>query len=150
MRAVALRLLTVRARGHEDLGRTLERRGFDRSAVNASLARLSREGWLDDLAAARSVVRARGGKYGKSRIARELSALGFAKETASEALADSGEAEQRALVRAFTTVWRQSAKLPLPARRRKVRASLGRRGFAAEAISAMMKGSDEDEDMDIG
>lgn len=150
VRAVALRLLTVRARGLEDLARTLERRGFEKTAVRTSLARLSREGWLDDLAAARSVVRARGGRYGKARIARELSALGFAKEVASEALAESGEAEQKALARAFGMVWRKSANLPLPARRRRVRAALARRGFASELISAMMKGSDEDEDLDIG
>ena len=150
MRTVALRLLTVRARGFEDLARTLERRGFAKAAVRAALERLRGEGWQDDESAAKSIVRARGGRYGRARILRELSALGFAKETVAASLADAGETEQKALARAFGTVWKRSENLPMPARRRRVRASLARRGFAAEAISAMMKGSDEEEDLDIG
>jgi SOS response regulatory protein OraA/RecX len=150
VRTVALRLLTVRARGAEDLSRTLERRGFERAAVRAAVSRLIREGWLDDLAAARSLVRARSARYGRAWIARELSALGFSKETAAAALGESEEAEQKALARAFGSAWRKSAGLALAVRRRRVRAALSRRGFAPEAISAMMKGSDDDEDLDIG
>jgi SOS response regulatory protein OraA/RecX len=150
VRVVALRLLTVRARGAEDLSRTLERRGFDRAAVQSAIARLVREGWLDDLSAARSLVRARGSRYGKARIARELSALGFPKEVAAAALGESGEVEEKALARAFGTLWRRAAVHEPSARRRRVRAALARRGFAPGAISAMMKGSHDDEDMDIG
>ena len=150
VRAVALRLLTVRPRGSEDLARTLERRGFERRAIRAAIERLVREGWLDDLAAARSLVRARGSRYGKARISRELSSLGFSKETAAAALDDAGEAEGKALARAFEAAWKKTAGLPLPTRRARVRGTLGRRGFAAEAISAMMRGSHDDEDVDIG
>jgi len=161
VRAVALRLLTVRARGRVDLGRALERRGYGRSAVSAALDRLEREGWLDDVAAARSVVRARAARYGRARIARELSALGFSKETIAQALGgESGETsarqrEETALRRAFEGAWKRSAGRdePLAARKRRVRAALLRRGFASEAISAMMRGSSDDryeEDMDLG
>ena len=104
-------------------------------------------------------------RYGKARIARELAALGFSKETASEALGeDAGSAaERRALARAFETAWKKSAGLLPAARKRRVRAALLRRGFASEAISAMMRGSlddtgltdtglknTDDEDLDIG
>ena len=97
-------------------------------------------------------------RYGKARIARELAALGFSKETASEALGgDAGsQAERRALARAFEAAWKKSDGLLPAARKRRVRAALLRRGFASEAISAMMRGSfgdrghDEDEDLDIG
>jgi len=164
VRAVALRLLTVRARGRVDLGRALERRGYGRSAVSAALDRLEREGWLDDVAAARSVVRARAARYGRARIARELSALGFSKETIAQALGgESGETsarqrEETALRRAFEGAWKRSRSAgrkdePLAARKRRVRAALLRRGFASEAISAMMRGSSDDryeEDMDLG
>ena len=146
-RAVALRLLTVRARGAADLSRTLERRGFARTAAENAVGRLVEEGWLDDLAAARSVVRSRGARYGRARIAQELSALGFSKETAAQALSGSGEAEDTALARAFKSAWKKSAGLGLAplVRRRRVRASLVRRGFAPAAISAMMKTSHEED-----
>jgi SOS response regulatory protein OraA/RecX len=144
-----------------DLGRSLERRGFERLAIAGALGRLEREGWLDDLAAARSVVRARGARYGKARIARELAALGFSKETAAAALGGDdgpGEREQRALRRAFEGAWKRSRSSarrdePLAARKRRVRAALMRRGFASDAISAMMRGSSDDrheEDLDLG
>jgi SOS response regulatory protein OraA/RecX len=148
-RAVALRLLTVRARGAADLSRTLERRGFERTAAENAVGRLVAEGWLDDLAAARSVVRSRGARYGRARIAQELSALGFSKETAAQALSGSGEAEETALSRAFQSAWKKSAGLSSLVRRRRVRASLVRRGFAPAAISAMMKTSHE-EDVELG
>jgi SOS response regulatory protein OraA/RecX len=130
--------------------------------VTASLARLEREGWLDDLAAARSVVRARGARYGRARIARELGALGFSKETAAAALGGDDPAddrEQRALRRAFEGAWKKTAGRgePSAVRKRRVRAALVRRGFAPEAISAMMRGSLDretdarhEEDVDIG
>ena len=108
-----------------------------------------REGWLDDLAAARSLVRARGLRYGRARIAQELSALGFSKEVAAEALSGSGEAEQTALQKALKAAWKKSAGLPALARRRRVRSALVRRGFAAAAISAMMKRSHEEEDVEF-
>ena len=147
-RAVALRLLTVRARGSADLSRTLVRRGFERAAAEAAVARLVEEGWLDDLAAARSLVRSRGGRYGRARIAQELTALGFSKETAAQALSGSGEAEETALARAFKAAWKKSGGLSLLVRRRRVRAALVRRGFAPAAISAMMKSSHE-EDLEL-
>jgi len=128
-----------------DLGRSLERRGYERGAISSALARLEREGWLDDLAAARSLVRSRGARYGRARIAQELSALGFSKETAAQALSGSGEAEDTALARAFQSAWKKSAGLPAIARKRRVRASLIRRGFASAAISAMMKTSHEED-----
>jgi SOS response regulatory protein OraA/RecX len=115
--------------------------------VADALGRLEREGWLDDDAAARSVVRARGGRYGKARILRELSVLGFSRETIARALTGDEpalEREERALRRAFEGAWKRSAGEPLAARKRRVRATLVRRGFASEAISAMMRGSSND------
>ena len=111
VRAVALRLLTVRARGAVDLSRTLERRGFEKGAVDPAIARLVDEGWLDDLAAARSVVRARSGRYGRARIARELAALGFSRETSNRAMEESGSTEEKALRKALEAAWAKSAGL---------------------------------------
>jgi regulatory protein len=151
IRSAALRLLGVRARGSNDLARTLERRGYERAAVEEALGRLAVEGWLDDLAAARSIVKSRVGRYGKARIARELSVLGFSKEVSAAALVDAaGAAEAKALSAAFQKLWRRSEGIDPAARRRRVAGALSRKGFAAEAISAMMQGSHEEDEMDLG
>jgi regulatory protein len=151
VRSAALRLLAVRSRGTEDLARTLERRGYDRTAVREALGRLVAEGWLDDLAAARSIVESRVGRYGKARIGRELSALGFSKEISAAALVDAaGAPEEKALSAAFQKLWRRSEGLDPSVRRRRVAGALSRKGFAAEAISAMMQGSHEEDEMDLG
>ena len=151
IRSVALRLLGIRARGSKDLARTLERRGYERVAVEEALERLVAEGWLDDLAAARSIVKSRVGRYGKARIARELSVLGFSKEVSAAVLVDAaGAAEAKALSAAFQRLWRRSEGLDPAARRRRVAGALSRKGFAAESISAMMQGSHEEDEMDLG
>jgi SOS response regulatory protein OraA/RecX len=107
--------------------------------------RLLREGWLDERSAARSLVRLRAGKYGRDRIARELTARGFARETVEEALeAELPEREETALARAFTRLWRENAARPPAERSRRVRQALIRRGFAADAGSAMIRGSHDE------
>jgi regulatory protein len=139
-----LRLLTVRPRGRVELTRALAERGFAREAALAAADRLEEEGWLDDLAAARSIARVQAARYGRARLERELSARGFSRETIFQALeAELPEREDRALSRAFERLWARHAKLALPDRRRKVRAALARRGFASEAISAIMRSSHE-------
>jgi SOS response regulatory protein OraA/RecX len=136
----------MRARGREELRRALEARRFEPSAVGEALDRLEREGWLDDLGAARSVVRQRGERYGTRRLARELAARGFSRETIAEALSDRGsEVEENALARALERAWKSHAGKPAPARRRAVLDALLRRGFSAEKISAMIESRKRDE-----
>jgi regulatory protein len=143
----ALRLLTVRARGRAELARALEERGFESVAVREALGRLEREGLLDDLAAARSAVRARAGRYGRARIGRELAARGFSAETVGTALAElDPEGEEKTLARLFARLWRGSAGLPADKRRRRVWSALSRRGFSAAAISAKMHVSRKDDE----
>ncbi|HEY3125283.1 MAG TPA: RecX family transcriptional regulator, partial [Thermoanaerobaculia bacterium] len=84
------------------MARALEERGFEVDAVREALGRLEREGWLDDLAAARSAARVRAGRYGRARIEKELWARGFSSETTAAALAEiDPEGEERALSRLF-------------------------------------------------
>jgi regulatory protein len=136
--------LTARARGREELSKALAQRGFSRQAARAALERLEREGWLDDLAAASALVSGRSGRYGRKRIERELSARGFSEETIERALAqaDPGR-EEKSLGRAFERLWAAAAGVPLERRRRRVWNALVRRGFAAEAVSAIMQGDHE-------
>ena len=138
------RLLAIRPRGRAELSRDLERRGFGAATVRSALDRLEKGGWLVEISAATSLVRARAGRYGRTRIARELASRGFSAETAARALEelDAGR-ESESLARAFARAWKSAAKLPLRERRARVRRALVLRGFAPEAISAMIHGSDE-------
>jgi len=136
-----LRLLTIRARGRNELIRSLEEKGFTAAAAREAARRLEGEGWLDDAAAARAFVRSRSGRYGRGRIERELSARGFSRDAVSTALSDlDADAEERALSRLFARVRQATAGLDPQARRRRIWNSLARRGFPAAAISAIMKG----------
>jgi regulatory protein len=136
--------LTARARGREELAKALAQRGFSRSAAQGALERLEREGWLDDLAAASALVRGRSGRYGRKRIERELCARGFSKETIERALsqADPGR-EAKSLQGVFERLQASTAGLAPETRRRRIWNALLRRGFAAEAVSAIMKGDHE-------
>ena len=105
------------------------------------MERLAEEGWLDELSAARSAVRTRGVRYGRARVARELEARGFSRETIADALEREGgdEREEKALRHAFERLWRARAALPGPVRRRRVFDALTRRGFPAAKISEIIR-----------
>jgi regulatory protein len=133
----------VRSRGREELRRELRRRGFSAAAADGALGRLENQGWLQELPAARSFARARSSRYGRLRIARELTARGFDADTVRRALAEESDREAEALVKEFRKLWRSSENLPEPRRRRKVRGALLRRGFAPAAISEMIGDSNE-------
>ena len=137
-----MRLLAVRPRGAKELEDGLRERGFTLEAVAGALVRLDRQGLLDDLAAARSAVRLRGARYGRSRVERELKARGLAKETIAEAFEAEGgqEREAEALRRAFEKLWKARAGLAPVLRRRRVFDALTRRGFPAERISEIIRG----------
>jgi len=104
------------------------------------VSRLEGEGWLDDLAAARSAARARAGRYGRARIQRELLERGFSPETVGEALAEIGpEQEEKTLSGLFARLQRSNSRLPREKLRGRILRALSRRGFTAAAISAKMK-----------
>ena len=124
-----------------ELARLLEQRGFAAAAVREALSRLEREGWLDDLAAARSALRTRAERYGKSRLRRELSVRGFSEETIGDALgALDPEGEEKALSGLLAKLRPSSAGLSAEKRRGRVFRALSRRGFSRAAISAKIKG----------
>jgi SOS response regulatory protein OraA/RecX len=126
--------------------RALIEKGFAAAAARRAAERLAAEGWLDDLSAARSLVRVRASRYGRDRIARELSARGFSAEAVREALeAELPEREGEALLRAFSRLWKEHAGRPASERARRVRQALLRRGFAPGEVSAMIRGSHETE-----
>ncbi|HKD12604.1 MAG TPA: regulatory protein RecX [Thermoanaerobaculia bacterium] len=124
----------------------MRERGFDGAAARQALDRLEAQGWLDDLSAAKALVRTRAGRYGRFRIAQELSARGFSEETVERALAEAENKEEAALAAVFRKIRDASSNLPAEKRRRRIWGALTRRGFEPGAISAMMKGCESDDD----
>jgi SOS response regulatory protein OraA/RecX len=110
--------------------------------LQEALEKLGSQGFLDDLAAARSGVRLRGARYGRARVERELKARGFSKETIAAAFEAEGGAEREgeALRKAFAKLWKSRTDLAPPLRRRRVFDALVRRGFPAERISEIIRG----------
>jgi regulatory protein len=109
--------------------------------VRAAVARLESQGFLDDESAARSAVRARGSRYGRARVARELKARGFDRDTIEGALEAEGgaEREEEALRKAFERLWSERSDLAPRLRRRRIFDALTRRGFSAERISDIIR-----------
>jgi regulatory protein len=76
--AAALRILQYRWNSELELRRKLARKEFDGEAIDATIARLREEKWLDDERFAASLVRRRTAKlHGRRRIANELRAAGI-------------------------------------------------------------------------
>jgi regulatory protein len=86
-----LTLLARRELSEAQLRARLSRRQFDPEAVDAAVARLRREGALDDrrtaLACARTEAHLK--RHGRLRALRQLEALGIARHTAKAAVAEA-------------------------------------------------------------
>lgn len=95
--AAAMRILRYRFNSEAELRRKLtQKRVFDPETIDATLARLHREKWLDDRRFAGALVRSRANKrLGKRRIARELQAAGVSASDAEEAIDEHVDAEQQ-------------------------------------------------------
>lgn len=129
----ALRALERRAHGERELGIKLERKGHARDAIAAATSRLRALGLLDDLAFARAYIAGRTGRgRGPIRLRHDLGRLGVAKEAAEQALVELLSTVEDALAHPRELVAkraRQIASLPPEARRRRLLAFLGRRGY---------------------
>jgi SOS response regulatory protein OraA/RecX len=86
----ALRILGYRFNSALELRRKLQRKKFDVAAIDATIARLREEKWLDDARFAGAFVRTRAAKrIGAKRIALELRAAGIDDEVAARAVAEN-------------------------------------------------------------
>ncbi|TMC37036.1 MAG: regulatory protein RecX [Chloroflexi bacterium] len=79
-------LLARRAHSRAELRRKLARRGFSVEDVDATMARLSRLGYLDDASFAAGHVRRRSATLGPLALSAELSARGVDRAVAGAAL----------------------------------------------------------------
>jgi regulatory protein len=139
----ALRALERRAHGERELARKLERKGHDAEPIVAAVARLRQLGLLDDLAFARAYVTGRSERgRGPVRLRHDLVSLGVSREVVEQVLAelragvDDPLDQPRALLAKRA---RQIAALPIEARRRRLVAFLGRRGYRGSDARSLIE-----------
>jgi regulatory protein len=102
---VAVRLLGLRSHSAVELGRKLERRGFDEDTIASVLARLSERRYLDDSEFARQLVNHRSRARGGAAIAAELASKGVARSVAQAAVADIDPEAEIEAAAAFARRW---------------------------------------------
>jgi regulatory protein len=139
----ALRALERRAHGERELANKLERRGHTGDAIAAAAERLRALGLLDDLVFARAYIAGRTGRgRGPIRLRHDLHRLGVAKEMAEQALAEllAGIVDPLERPRALVAKRaRQMAGLSTEARRRRLLAFLGRRGYQGSDARSLIE-----------
>ena len=93
----ALRILNYRFNSEAELRRKLRAKKFEKGEIDAAIARLHREKWLDDQRFAGAFVRTRANKrVGRLRIRRELQAAGVTDAAAEQAIAENVDGEREA------------------------------------------------------
>lgn len=143
-RHVALHMLGMRALPSRELTRRLVRKGHAREAATTAVAGLLADGVVDDAEFARHYARTRSRRrLGPARLVAELRRLGIGEREAEAAVADAIEREGvDTAAQLRETAARKAASLrsldPEAARRR-LRAYLLRRGYAAAQVSAVVK-----------
>ena len=137
----ALRILNYRFNSEHELRRKLAAKDFDDESIDAAIARLRDEKWLDDARFAEAFVRTRMRKrVGRLRIRRELIAAGVDDETAAGALRnnrdDEGEREA-----ALAVARKRAARLDLssPQDRQKLTAYLLKQGYDMSLIREVVR-----------
>ena len=97
----ALKMLGRRELSERQIRQRLARREYENDAIDSAIARLTRDGSLDDARAARAMAHAETSfkKRGKLRVKRRLEAAGIAPDVAQRAIQDVFEAiDQDALM----------------------------------------------------
>ncbi|WP_425511382.1 recombination regulator RecX [Pararobbsia alpina] len=144
----ALGYLSRREHSRAELARKLTPFVEEGDSLDAVLDALEREGWLSDARFAESVVHRRAGRFGASRIVGELKRNAVDSELIDQLAGDLRDSERS---RARDVWSKKFSSLPAtPAERMRQARFLMMRGFSSAAISAVLKGSDRnDEDFDV-
>ncbi|HEX5760965.1 MAG TPA: regulatory protein RecX [Thermoanaerobaculia bacterium] len=132
----AAQLLAARPHFRRELAAKLTRRGFPRDEVEAALDRLTEQGYLDDIRAARDFAAhrlARG--EGRVRVLAELLRRGAAPEAADQAVGELAPADDRPDALAAAARWRARGGNDPQALAR----HLARKGFSPRAIVAALQ-----------
>ena len=140
----ALNLLAARAYSSRDLRRKLTHKKFEKSEVDATIARLEGSGLLDDAKFAHEFARQRlvAGGASVRRVEQQLMAKGIGREIAHSAAVRVVEEEQ---VDTIATIERLAAKklaslgdLDPHIKRRRLFGFLARKGYDLDEISTVL------------
>ena len=140
--AVALRLLTTRARTRAELRQRLEDRGFEAAAVAETLERLERVGLVDDAALAETVAEGRAERgMDAPAIAAELRDRGVDPAVAERAAQAAVPAEDRAdrCRQVAQARLAQLEGLPAPTQLRRLASYLARRGYPPDLAESVAR-----------
>jgi len=134
----ALRILGYRFNSELELRRKLQRKKFDKSIIDATIARLREEKWLDDERFAGAFTRTRSRKrIGAKRIVLELRAAGVDGDVAQRAVKENIDPEvERQQIRAI--VQRREGW-----ERNKLRAYLLKQGYDAALVWEILRADHE-------
>ena len=138
LRARALRHLARREHTRHELAQKLAPHAESPGEVEQVLDDFMQRGWLSEQRAAEQMVHARRGRYGPSRIRRDLEARGVSPEVVSDAVAALKGDE----VEAARAVWKRKFRAPpasVAERAKQARFLLGR-GFSSESITRLLRG----------
>jgi regulatory protein len=143
---LARRELTV-----EGVRSRLRDREYSDSEISAAVDRLLETGALDDARVARAYARTAAAVKGRGRlrVVRELHAMGVARQTAAEAVAEVfGDLDERTMIaRALQKKLRGRTKLRDDGERARLYQFLMRQGFSTAAVAAALRklgGRDDD------
>ena len=138
-----LRLLSRRELSVSDLRARLLDRDHPPDEVEQAIEHLLETGALDDGRVARAYARTAAGVKGRGRlrVMRELSAMGIAKQIASEAVAEAfADVDERSLIaKAIRKKFRGNTKPATPAEYARLYQYLMRQGFTSAAVAAAMR-----------
>jgi regulatory protein len=91
----AVRILKYRFNSEVELRRKLRAKQFDKASIDATIARLHEEKWLDDARFAGAFVRTRANRrIGGKRIVLELQAAGIDRSSAAKAVEENVDPER--------------------------------------------------------
>lgn len=139
----ALRALERRAHGERELARKLERKGHEAPAIVAAIDRLRRLDLVDDLAFARAYIAAKTDRgRGPVRLRHDLMSLCASREIAEQAVGEMSRNGDDPLERPRALLAkrvRQLTGLSPEARRRRLTAFLGRRGYRGSEARALVE-----------
>jgi regulatory protein len=139
----ALRLLGRREHSRVELERKLRQHEVEPGELALALDDLQAKGFINEQRVLESVVHRRAPRLGAMRVRQELQAKGLAPEAISQAVIDlQGSEVDRA-----REVWRKKFGVPAEDAQSRLKQMrfLASRGFGAEAIHRVIKGSfDED------
>lgn len=139
----ALRLLAVRARSRAEIATRLRRRPFAAAAIEAALAYLERQGWVDDEQFAREFARSRlqsADPPGPRRLAHDLARRGVPAPVIQAVLSGLDDADP--VSAAVAVARRRLSRMGAPDRQvawRRLGGYLARRGYDAETVAAALR-----------